>query len=63
MTLTHTPTHTPTHPPIHTHTHTIEPNNESPLNGDAATLWTNKEAYKKQLLSTYKADAKIPKNN
>ncbi|XP_050698857.1 ubiquitin-conjugating enzyme E2 C-like [Eriocheir sinensis] len=31
-----------------------EPNNDSPLNGHAAELWTNQAAYKKHLLEHYK---------
>ncbi|KAJ3728874.1 ubiquitin-conjugating enzyme/RWD-like protein [Lentinula raphanica] len=31
-----------------------EPNNESPLNNDAATLWDNQEAFKVQLLRHYR---------
>lgn len=31
-----------------------EPNNDSPLNGHAAELWSNQVAYKKHLLEQYK---------
>eukprot|EP01137_Pigoraptor_chileana_P020875 Opistho-2@83800 len=35
-----------------------EPNNDSPLNSAAATLWANQEEYKKQLLKKYSEDAR-----
>lgn len=35
-----------------------EPNNDSPLNTQAAGLWSNQVAYKKVLLEKYEADAK-----
>lgn len=35
-----------------------EPNNDSPLNTHAATLWSNQEAYKRLLLENYEAEAK-----
>ena len=34
-----------------------DPNNDSPLNNQAAELWENQEEYKKLLLSKYKAAA------
>ena len=35
-----------------------EPNNDSPLNTQAAGLWANQVAYKKLLHEKYEADAK-----
>ncbi|XP_022343054.1 ubiquitin-conjugating enzyme E2 C-like [Crassostrea virginica] len=35
-----------------------EPNNDSPLNGDAAALWPNQEAYKTVLLEKYEKDVR-----
>lgn len=36
----------------------LEPNNDSPLNGDAAALWPNQEAYKTVLLEKYEKDVR-----
>jgi ubiquitin-conjugating enzyme E2 C len=33
-----------------------EPNINSPLNGHAASLWSNQDAYRSHLHSTYEAD-------
>ena len=35
-----------------------EPNNDSPLNTQAATLWSNQGAYKRLLHEKYDAEAK-----
>lgn len=35
-----------------------EPNNDSPLNGDAAALWPNQETYKSVLLEKYEKDVR-----
>ncbi|XP_048744495.1 ubiquitin-conjugating enzyme E2 C-like [Ostrea edulis] len=35
-----------------------EPNNDSPLNADAAALWTNQETYKSVLLEKYEKDVR-----
>lgn len=35
-----------------------EPNNDSPLNGDAAALWSNQETYKSVLLEKYEKDVR-----
>ncbi|RKP23766.1 ubiquitin-conjugating enzyme/RWD-like protein, partial [Syncephalis pseudoplumigaleata] len=36
-----------------------EPNNDSPLNGQAAQLWANQEEFKKQLMAHYNEHAKV----
>jgi len=38
-----------------------DPNNESPLNAQAAELWSNQEAYKKLLLDKYYKESKSSK--
>ena len=38
-----------------------EPNNDSPLNVEAAQLWNNKVDYKQRLMANYNADAKLSK--
>ena len=35
-----------------------EPNNDSPLNAQAAELWSNQEVYKRVLLEKYQRDTK-----
>jgi len=35
-----------------------EPNNESPLNVQAAELWSNQDVYKRVLLEKYQRDTK-----
>lgn len=35
-----------------------EPNNDSPLNVNAAQLWQNQEEYKRVLLKKYREDTK-----
>jgi ubiquitin-conjugating enzyme E2 C len=35
-----------------------EPNNDSPLNADAAALWANQETYKSVLLEKYEKDVR-----
>lgn len=36
-----------------------DPNNDSPLNGQAATLWADQAAYKKKLLDEYRTSNKV----
>jgi len=35
-----------------------EPNNDSPLNAQAAELWSNQDTYKRVLLERYERDTK-----
>ena len=35
------------------HTHLTEPNNDSPLNGQAAGLWSNQALFREQLMKHY----------